>query len=67
MIDKDAKNEPGCLLLGATPHGVINWKMTHLWTSSVLVVARSAWQGIDGLTFVLEAHSTTWVHPGPEG
>ena len=26
MIDKDAKNEPGGLLLGATPHGVKIWK-----------------------------------------
>ena len=26
MIDKDAKNEPGGLVLGATPHGVIIWK-----------------------------------------
>ena len=61
MIDKHAKHELGGLVLGATSCGVMVWKLekAHLWTSSALVVTRSAWQGIDGLTLVLEAHSTT--------
>ena len=38
MIDKDAKNELGGLVLGATPYGVMIWKIgkAHLWTYSVL-------------------------------
>ena len=65
MIDNDAKNEPFVLVSCATPFGVILLEhgKAHLWTSSVLFVSRSARQGVDGLTLVLEAHFTTLVHP----